>query len=61
VVPLLFVILGRFIAVRLDYQYAAKAASPALDSQREQIVQRYPWVTIDGDKLRFKKDMPSGS
>jgi hypothetical protein len=61
VVPLLFVILGRFIALRLDYQYAAKAASPALASQREEIVRRYPWVTIDGDKLRFKRDMPSGS
>ncbi len=61
VVPLLFVILGRFIALRLDDQYAVKAASPALASQREEIVRRYPWVTIDGDRLRFKRDLPSGS
>jgi hypothetical protein len=61
VVPLLFVFLARFIALQLDRSYAAKAASPALASQRAEIVRRYPWVTIDGDGLRFKRDMPSGS
>ncbi len=60
VVPLLFVILGRFIALRLDYQYAAKAASPALASQRESIVKRYPWVTIVGDELKYVRDLPEG-
>ncbi|MCX5753268.1 MAG: hypothetical protein NTW97_06420 [Candidatus Krumholzibacteria bacterium] len=61
VVPLLFVFLARFIALQLDHNYALKAASPALASQRAEIVRRYPWVTIDGDRLRFKRDMPSGS
>ena len=50
VVPVLFVILGRFIALRLDDQCAARRRSPTLASQREEIVRRYPWITIDGDK-----------
>jgi hypothetical protein len=60
-VPLSFVFLARFIALRLDHNYAVKAASPELVSQRAEIVRRYPWVVIDGDRLRFKRDMPSGS
>ena len=58
VVPLFFVILARFIAVQLDRSYEAKAADPALASQRADIARRYPWVTVDGDRLRFKRDMP---
>jgi len=61
VVPLFFVILARFIALQLDHNYAIKAASPALSSQRSEIVRRYPLVTIDGDRLRFRRDMPPGS
>jgi hypothetical protein len=61
VVPLFFVVLARFIELQLDRNYAAKAASPALISQRQEIARRYPWVTVEGDKLRFKRDLPSGS
>jgi hypothetical protein len=60
-VPLFFVFLARFVAVQLDKSYALKAGSPALASMREEIVRRYPWVTIDGNRLRYKKDMPDGS
>ena len=60
-VPLFFIFLARFIALQLDRNYARKAASPRLASQREDIARRYPWVTIDGDRLRFKRDMPDGS
>jgi hypothetical protein len=60
VVPLFFVIVARFIAVQLDENYEAKAASPALASQREYIVKRYPWVTIVGDELKFVRDLPDG-
>ncbi len=60
VVPLFFVIVARFITVQLDKNYETKAASPALASQRESIVKRYPWVTIVGDELKFVRDLPDG-
>lgn len=59
IVPLFFVIVARFIALQLDSNYESKANDPALASQREYIVKRYPWVTIEGGRLVFKRDLPS--
>jgi hypothetical protein len=61
IVPAFFVLLSRFIAIQLDRSYELKAASPPTPERRALIVQRYPWVTIDGDRLRYKADVPAGS
>jgi hypothetical protein len=61
IVPVFFVLLARFIVVQLDRNYAIQELSPPTLERREQIVRRYPWVTIDGDRLRFKAAMPADS
>lgn len=58
VVPLFFVVLSRFIVLQLDRSYEAKAADPNQAQYRETIVRRYPWVVVDGDRLRYRSDLP---
>jgi hypothetical protein len=60
-VPLFFIVLARFIIVQLDHSYESKARSPAAAASRNEIARRYPWVTVDGDRLRYKSDVPGGS
>ena len=61
IVPVFFILLARFVVVQLDRNYELKQASPPTPERREQIIRRYPGVTIDGDRLRFKADMPADS
>jgi hypothetical protein len=61
VVPAFFLLLSRFIVVRLDHNYELNAMKPPTPERRQLIVRRYPWVTIDGDRLRYKADMPPDS
>ena len=60
-VPLFFVILARFIIVQLDRNYEARVTLPATAARRAEIVQRYPWVTIEGNRLRYTRPAPAGS
>ena len=61
IVPVFFILLARFVVVRLDRNYEIKEASPPTPERRELIVRRYPSVTIDGGRLRYKADMPADS
>jgi len=61
IVPVFFILLARFVVVQLDRNYELKQASPPTPERREQIIRRYPWVTLDGNRLRFKADMPADS
>jgi len=61
IIPVFFVLLARFITVQLDRSYEIKVTSPPTPERRALIVRRYPWVTVDGDRLRYKADMPAGS
>jgi hypothetical protein len=55
VVPLAFVLLSRFIIVQLDRSYEAKAAGPEITWYRQQLAERYPEVTLEGDRLIYRK------
>jgi hypothetical protein len=57
-VPVFFVFLSRFVAVHLDRNYEAAVSSPQADARRDQIVTRYPWITIEDGKLRYKEGVP---
>jgi len=53
VVPLFFIILARFVVIQLDRSYEIKAASAETAGRRKALVQQFPGVTIDGDRLRL--------
>ncbi|MBN1164308.1 MAG: hypothetical protein JXB45_07000 [Candidatus Krumholzibacteriota bacterium] len=52
-VPLMFIILSRFIVVQLDKSYEIKAASPATAQMRETLAEKYPRVTIEDGHLEL--------
>jgi hypothetical protein len=54
VVPVFFAILSRFVATQLDHNYNAAVSSPVTAASREQIVKRYPWITIENGRLRYQ-------
>ncbi len=52
-VPLMFVILSRFIVAQLDRSYELKAASPAAAEMKEDLSEKFDKVTLEGDELRY--------
>lgn len=60
-VPLFFVVLARFIIVQLDNNYELRPTLPAAAARRTEIVRRYPWVAIEGNRLQYSRSVPAGS
>ena len=56
VVPIVFILLSRFIVLQLDKSYRAKAASPAMAEYRKYLAETYDEVYIDGDSLKMRRD-----
>ncbi|MDD3642868.1 MAG: hypothetical protein PHQ19_05345 [Candidatus Krumholzibacteria bacterium] len=55
VVPLAFVLLSRFIIVQLDRSYEAKASGPEISWYRQRLAEKYPEVSLEGDRLIYRK------
>ncbi len=54
VVPIVFILLSRFIVLQLDGSYRVKAASPIMAQYRKALAEKYDEVYIEGDSLKMR-------
>jgi hypothetical protein len=54
-VPLIFIILSRFIVSQLEKSYEYKAASPTAIEMKENLSRRFEKVTLENGELVYTK------